>query len=109
MDIKTIEVARFECAGDARVMLVGERADGALVLEEDLRGPSVIVAYGCGRVVLRVAVRYASRAELEEFARNEDNDILDLMDVLDRRGAAYEFTCEDLDNTAAMRPFSVLE
>ena len=39
------EVARFECAGDVRVMRVG--ADGEkIVVCEELAGPSVLLAYG---------------------------------------------------------------
>lgn len=99
-----VEVARFENAGDLRAMLVGERADGALVLEEDLKGPSVVVAYECEHVLLRVTTRGMARADLEEFARDEANDILDLMDILDERGVSYEFTSEILDNVIMFRP-----
>lgn len=104
MTCRTTEVARFESAGDIRVMRVGERADGALVLEEELWGPSVGLVYGCDHVLLRVAARGMDRDVLAEFARDEANDILDLMDSLDDEGTTYEFMSELFGNVVAFRP-----
>ena len=40
------EVARFESAGDVRVMRVGSQESGAVLLEEVVAGKSCFIAYG---------------------------------------------------------------
>lgn len=40
------EVARFESAGDVRVMRVGSQESGAVLLEEIVAGKSCFIAYG---------------------------------------------------------------
>lgn len=99
-----VEVARFECAGDVRAMSVGRLPNGECVLEEYLSGPSVLVSHGTEKVALYVACPALDEEELAEFARGEDNDILDLMDSLDEKGIPYTFRGGVVDNVIAFRP-----
>ena len=96
-------VARFEHAGDVREMFVG--TDGEkIVVRESVSGPSAVVAYGQERRDLRVslspeavsarleAVGFAGAPDgLWDYLTSEWHDIVDLMDLCDRRGVAYEF------------------
>ena len=110
------EVARFRNGEDLRVMFVGE-GDGETILREDIYGPSVVDAYDVDAVRLQVSIN-APQAEglgralcevfgassLEGFAADEKNDILDLMDLCDREGVAYAYTCMDSEGLAGLRP-----
>lgn len=96
-------VARFEHAGDVREMFAG--TDGEkIVVRESVSGPSAVVAYGQERRDLRVslspeavsalleAVGFAGAPDgLWDYLTSEWHDIVDLMDLCDRRGIAYEF------------------
>lgn len=97
------EVARFERAGDVRRMLIAEDGD-ALVVREDLTGPSTLVAYGDEERSLRVtfdagavsglldAVGSVGAPSLRAYLCDEKNDLVDLMDLCDARGVPYAFT-----------------
>lgn len=99
------EVARFEAAGDVRVMRVGSQESGALALEEIVAGKSCFIAYGESSHTARMIFDLASQdglaaalgcsgeaaAALEEFARQEDNALVDLMDLCDAHGVPYAF------------------
>lgn len=99
------EVARFEAAGDVRVMRVGSQESGALALEEIVAGKSCFIAYGesshTARMIFDVAAQDGlaaalgcsgeAAAALEEFARQEDNALVDLMDLCDAHGVPYAF------------------
>ena len=110
------EVARFECAGDVRVMRLGEQ-DGRVVVREDLSGPSVLVAYGDEHRSLRVCLgetelpvlleAIGARGEgssLREYLADESHDIVDLMDLCDRLGVPYSFTSLGSEGDAVYRP-----
>lgn len=97
------EVARFERSGDERRMLVGMTDDG-IVVREELRGPSVVVAYGDESRSLRVSLGAdavsallaelgfgGSEDSLWGYLASERHDIVDLMDLCDRKGIPYEF------------------
>ena len=116
---KLDRVAIFRCGDDLRVMFVGEGARGEAILREDICGPSVVDAYGADAARLQVSIpdgRSEALARalrevfnagcLREFAANEKNDILDLMDLCDREGLPYEFLSLDTEGLAAMRPSS---
>ena len=110
------EVARFECAGDVRVMRLGEE-DGRVVVREDLSGPSVLVAYGDERRTLLVSLEEGAAAALLEaigardeasslrgYLADESHDIVDLMDLCDRAGIRYSFTSLGSEGEVAYRP-----
>ena len=116
-----VEAARFEAAGDLRVMSVGGEAAGeqvcALVLQEDISGPSVLVGHGAEAARLKMSVAPSGRVKLiravaelfgarslTELAAREDIDILDVMDLCDREQIPYEFSCIDSNEDAALRP-----
>ena len=98
------EVACFECAGDVRAMSVGRLPSGELVLEELLEGPSTLLAHGAEKVALYVASEGIGEEELAEFARDENNDMLDLMDSMDKKGVPYRYWGGSVDNVIAFRP-----
>ena len=96
------KVASFRNGEDLRVMYVGEGASGEALLREDLCGPSVVDAYGAdaarlqvnilgdwGATLKRGRIEVFGAKDLREFAADEKNDILDLMDFCDRNGVAY--------------------
>ena len=98
--MRECEVARFERAGDVRVVSVVEGAGGVLEVRERLEGPSALVAYGEGEHSLRVlfSPEFASRlprlfggAPLAEYLSREENDLVDLMDLCDGGGVPYTF------------------
>lgn len=116
-----VEAARFEAAGDLRVMSVGGEAAGeqahALVLQEDISGPSVLVGHGAEAARLKISVAPSGRVKLiravaelfgaqslMELAAREEIDILDVMDLCDREQIPYEFSCVDSNEDAALRP-----
>lgn len=116
-----VEAARFEAAGDLRVMSVGGEAAGeqahALVLQEDISGPSVLVGHGAEAARLKISVAPSGRVKLiravaelfgaqslMELAAREEIDILDVMDLCDREQIPYEFLCVDSNEDAALRP-----
>ena len=116
-----VEAARFEAAGDLRVMSVGGEAAGeqacALVLQEDISGPSVLVGHGAEAARLKIVVAPSWRVKLirsiaelfdtkslTELAAREDLDILDVLDLCDREQIPYEFSCIDSNEDAALRP-----
>jgi len=116
-----VEAARFEAAGDLRVMSVGGEAAGeqdhALVLQEDISGPSVLVGHGAEAARLKISVAPSGRVKLiravaelfgaqslMELAAREEIDILDVMDLCDREQIPYEFSCVDSNENAALRP-----
>ena len=114
---KLYEVARFSSGDDLRIMFVGEGACGEAVLREDICGPSVEDAYGADAARLQVSVPGDATGELErallevfgarglrEFAAEERNDVLDLMDLCDREGIAYTFTSVDSGGEGVLRP-----
>ena len=99
------KVARFENGEDERVMSVGVDDAGGIVVVEDLRGPSTLVAYGDDHRRLKVTFdSQAARglvAELGLSAEGEGlwsylsdggRDIVDLMDACDRLCIPYAFT-----------------
>ncbi|WP_455137058.1 hypothetical protein [Thermophilibacter sp.] len=97
------EVARFEHAGDVRVMSLVEGEGGDIELREDLTGPSTLVAYGEDEMSLRVtfspdavpallaAVGQSGKGSLADYLADEDNALVDLMDLCDARGLRYSF------------------
>ena len=108
--------ARFESAGDVRKMSVGGAPGAPLVLREEIEGASVRVAHGADRARLDVRVPASCTGRLlaalgelfgarslAEFARDEGNDILDLMDLCDREGIPYDFGFIDSNEDAALR------
>ena len=110
------EVARFERAGDVRVMSLGEE-EGRIVVREDLAGPSVLVAYGDEWRSLRVSFGPASvsgllRAigssgegeSLWAYLADESHDIVDLMDLCDAAAVPYSFTSLGSGGEVAYRP-----
>ena len=116
-----VEAARFEAAGDLRVMSVGGEAAGeqahALVLQEDISGPSVLVGHSAEAARLKISVAPSGRVKLiravaelfgarslMELAGREEIDILDVMDLCDREQIPYEFSCVDSNEDAALRP-----
>lgn len=114
---KLDRVASFRCGDDLRVMFVGEGPRGESILREDICGPSVVDAYGADAARLQVsipdgrteafcrALREVFNARgLREFASDEKNDILDLMDLCDREGYRYEYVSLDTEGVASMRP-----
>ena len=101
--MQTVEVARFERAGDVRRVLIGEE-EGCVVVREDLSGPSTLVAYGDEQRSLRVTfAREAVPALLDAlgtvqeggslrgYLSCERHDVVDLMDLCDARGVPYAF------------------
>lgn len=99
------EVARFESAGDVRVMQVGSQDSGAVLLEEIVAGKSCFIAYGesshTARMIFDVAALEGlaamlgrpggAAAALTEFASGEENALVDLMDLCDARGVSYAY------------------
>ena len=100
------EVARFEVAGDVRVMRVGSQESGALALEEIVAGKSCFIAYGesshTARIIFDVAALEGlaamlgrpggdAVAALTEFVSGEENALVDLMDLCDARGMPYAY------------------
>lgn len=100
------EVARFELAGDTRVMRVGTSKAGSLVIEEIVAGKSCFIAYGESSHAARMIFDLASleglaamlgrpgddaAAALTEFASGEENALVDLMDLCDAHGVPYAF------------------
>lgn len=97
------EVARFEHAGDVRIMSLLEGEDGSIELREDLRGPSTLVAYGEDEMSLRVTfapdavptllavVGQSGKGSLADYLADEGNGLVDLMDLCDARGLHYSF------------------
>ena len=97
------ETARFERAGDERRMSVG-LDDGGVVITEDLSGPSVLLVYGerehrlrmtlspdaVSRLVCEVGF-LGGEDSLWRYLSSEEKDIVDLMDLCDRRGIPYGF------------------
>lgn len=109
------EVARFEGAGDVRSMLIGEE-DGCVVVQENLAGPSALIAYGDEERSMRVmfapeavrellcAVGSVGERSLRAYLSREENDIVDLMDLCDARGVAYAFTGMGAKSGVQFRP-----
>lgn len=99
------EVARFESAGDVRVMRAGTSGAGSLVIEEIVAGKACFIAYGESSHTARMIFDLASQdglaaalgcsgeaaSALEEFARQDDNALVDLMDLCDAHGVPYAF------------------
>ena len=111
------KVASFRNGEDLRVMYVGEGASGEAILREDLCGPSVVDAYGAdaarlqvnilgdwGATLKRGLIEVFGAKDLREFAADEKNDILDLMDLCDREGLRYQYFSLDSGGVAGMRP-----
>lgn len=109
------EVARFERAGDVRVMRVA--ADGEkIVVREDLSGPSVLLAYGEKNRTLRVTLTGEAAAmllrlgfcggvdSLWSYLSDEEHDIVDLMDLCDELGVAYAFSAAGPGDVIQFRP-----
>lgn len=97
------ETARFERAGDERRMSVGLDDEG-VVITEDLSGPSVLLAYGERERRLRMTLSpdavsrlvgevgfLGGEDALWRYLSSEEKDIVDLMDLCDRRGIPYGF------------------
>lgn len=109
------EVVRFEGAGDVRSMLIGEE-DGCVVVQENLVGPSALIAYGDEERSMRVmfapeavrellyAVGSVGERSLRAYLSREENDIVDLMDLCDARGVAYAFTGMGAKSGVQFRP-----
>ena len=116
--MEMVEVACFERAGDVRRMLLGEEG-GAVVVREDLSGPSTLVAYGDEERSLRVmferdavrglldAVGEAGAPSLRAYLACEKNDVVDLMDLCDARGVPYVFTGIGARSGIQFRPSSL--
>ena len=100
------EVARFESAGDVRVMRVGSQESGAVLLEEIVAGKSCFIAYGesshTARMIFDVTALEGlaatlgrpggdAAAALTEFAGGEENALVDLMDRCDAQGVLYAY------------------
>ena len=100
------EVARFESAGDVRVMRVGSQESGALALEEIVAGKSCFIAYGesshTARMIFDVVALEGlaatlgrpggdAVAALTDFVSGEENALVDLMDRCDARGVPYAY------------------
>lgn len=112
------EIARFERAGDVRVMSVGA-TDGKVVVREDLSGPSAAIAYGEERRTLRVTLSSEAAAallragfcggvdSLWSFLSDEAHDIVDLMDLCDELGVPYAFSASGPGGDLQFRPSGV--
>ena len=107
------EVARFERAGDVRSISVVEGADGALEVRERREGPSALIAYGEDERSLRALFAPASASDLPrvlggvtpaEYLSDEKNDLVDLMDLCDAQGVAYEFVSVGPRSGVEFRP-----
>lgn len=100
------EVARFESAGDVRVMRVGSQESGAVQLEELVAGKSCFIAYGesshTARMIFDVTALEGlaatlgrpggdAVAALTEFGSGEENALVDLMDRCDAQGVPYAY------------------
>lgn len=101
------EVARFEAAGDTRVVRAGKTASGDLAVEEVVAGPSCAIAYGESSHTMRVSFSSEVQGKVcraieapigtdpleavRAFLGDEDNALLDLMDACDQRGIPYAF------------------
>ena len=109
------EVARFERAGDVRVMSVA--ADGEkIVVREDLSGPSALLAYGERCRTLRVTLAGEAPAallrqgfcggvdSLWSYLTDERHDIVDLMDLCDGLGVPYAFSSTGPGDVLQFRP-----
>lgn len=100
--VRRHRIARFESAGDVRVMYVSED-EGSLVVGEDLSGPSAVVAYGGEERRLRMEFSVESVAQLlrvldemgemplRGYLSDEGHDIVDLMDLCDANGVPYTY------------------
>ena len=101
--MKTQEIARFECAGDVRMVGAAEREDGSLEIREDVIGPSALIAYGDQVHGLRMTLSGGERGKLsrllaetgrssfEEYLSNEELTLVDLTDLCDAAGIVYSF------------------
>ena len=109
------EVARFEHAGDVRVMLLSTE-NGQTEVREDLSGPSAQFAYGEDERSLRVGLSDDSTqrlvaviaaagagASLADYLANEAHDIMDLMDLCDRSAISYSFASLGSSGDVAFR------
>ncbi len=115
-------VARFENGEDERAMSVGVDATGGIVVVEDLRGPSTLVAYGDDHRRLRVAfdsqaarrivaeLGFSAEGEgLWSFLSDGSRDIVDLMDACDRMCIPYTFTAIGSHSGMQLRTASGLD
>ena len=114
--MKTQEIARFECAGDVRMVGAAEQEDGSLEIREDVIGPSALIAYGDQVHGLRMTLSGGERGKLsrllaetgrssfEEYLSNEELTLVDLMDLCDCLGVPYSFTSLGSEGEAVYRP-----
>lgn len=110
------EVARFESAGDVRVLSIIEGDDEVLEVRQRMTGPSALLAYGEEEHSLRVlfapatvpsllrAIGSAGSSSLAEYLAAEKNDAVDLMDLCDARGVAYTFVGIGPESGVQCRP-----
>ena len=117
------EISRFELAGDVRVMRTGKTETGGVALEESVAGTSCLVAYGEPARRARLSFDSAmlaglchalgrdggastddALAALSDFARQEENELVDLMDLCDARGVAYAYLALGDSSGMSYRP-----
>lgn len=113
-----VEVMRVECAGDVRRRYVSQVGE-CILIREELRGPSVELAYGEDRRSLRVLVcaaalsqllakvGFAGEGGLWDCLTDERRDVLDLMDLCDQQGVPYSFTSVGSGGDLQFRPMRV--
>lgn len=100
------EVARFEDAGDTRVIRIGLQEAGSLAVEEIIAGRSCFVAYGESSHTARIVFEASTVTSLLEalgypgesptdvlrgFAGKQENTLVDLMDLCDTHGVSYAY------------------
>ena len=112
------EVARFESAGDVRTVSFVQDEAGGLEVRELREGPAAVAIYGEGSHSLRAvfapaavpgllrAVGEAGAPSLADYLGEKDHDIVDLMDLCDRRGIPYAFVGMGEKGDVQYRPAS---
>lgn len=114
-----VRVSRFEHAGDVREVSVGMDG-GRVVVREEVSGPSARIAYGeerrlmsvflSGEAVSRLLgeVGFAGgEGSLWDYLSSEGRSLVDLMDLCDERGIAYEFRSSGSGGDCCLRPAGV--
>ena len=90
---KTQELVRVVDEDEMRVILMGERPDGSLELEERTDGKLTFAAFGsltCVRKVV-LAASACTREEVASFFAEGEPFLSDFQDSLDAKGIPYSF------------------
>lgn len=88
------ELVRVEDEAEMRVILMGERPDGSLVLEERTDGELTLAAFGNLTCVRRVtlAADACTREDVARFFEEGEPFLSDFQDSLDAKGIAYSYS-----------------